>query len=113
MHRGYFLNEVAEGTLTSLHGARRAAWAPSIAGGRALSDTVAVFAEYAPNLLADHSMPYVIDGGLAFTRRKTQQFDIRTGYSKDANGSHTLITLGYSIRRDNFFSQLRKAVRTR
>jgi hypothetical protein len=112
-HRGYFLNEVAEATLTNLRGARRAVWAASIAGGRALSDTVSIFAEYAPNLLADHSMPFVIDGGFAFTRRKTQQFDIRMGYSKDGNGSHSLITLGYSMRRDNFFSRLQRMAKAK
>jgi hypothetical protein len=100
--KGYFLNEVPQVTWTTNQGAREATWAPSVAGGRSLTDKLSIFAEYAPGPLADRSLPYVIDGGFAYLPGKLRQIDVRTGYSKDANGYHALITIGYSVRRDGF-----------
>jgi Putative MetA-pathway of phenol degradation len=97
---GYFVNEVAGAMLTTLNGARRAEWAPSVAFGRALSPTLTGFGEYAPTMVPGLCAAHVIDGGLALTRGKLQQFDVRTGYLKDVQGSHALISMGYSIRRD-------------
>jgi hypothetical protein len=102
MGKKYFLNEVAGATLTSLAGARRPSWAPSVAGGRSLTESVTAFAEYAPTVLPNGSLEYVIDGGFALIHKKLMQFDLRTGYLKDPDGYHTLITIGYSIRRDGF-----------
>lgn len=98
----YFVNEVAGATLTTVAGARKPSWAPSVAGGRSLTETVTAFAEYAPTVLPDGSLEYVIDGGFALIHKQLTQFDLRTGYLKDSAGYHTLITLGYSIRRDGF-----------
>jgi hypothetical protein len=99
---GYFLNELAQATLTTLDGARRPLWSPSVAGGKALSESLGVFAEYAPNVLPDDSRSYIVDGGVALVHGKLQQFDLRTGYLKDSGGYHTLISIGYSYRRDGF-----------
>lgn len=104
---GYFLNEVAQATLTTYYGARRPIWAPSVAGGRSLTARLTGFAEYAPTPLPDHTVPYAVDGGLAYGAGKLQQFDFRTGYTKDADGLHALISLGYSIRRDRLLPWLR------
>jgi hypothetical protein len=98
----YFLNEVAGATLTTLAGARRPCWAPSLAGGRSLTENVTAFGEYAPTVLQNRSLEYVVDGGFALVHKKLMQFDLRTGYLKDSNGYHTLVTVGYSIRRDGF-----------
>ena len=100
--RGYFLNEVAQATVTTYYGARRPIWAPSIAGGRSLTAHLTGFAEYAPTPLPDRTVPYTVDGGLAYIAGKLQQFDCRTGYTKDADGLHALISVGYSLRRDSF-----------
>jgi hypothetical protein len=105
-HKGYFLNEVAGATLTTLSGARRPEWAPSVAGGRALTSTVTGFAEYAPTVLPDGTLEYVVDGGVALVHHNLTQFDVRTGYLRDSNGYHTLLTFGYSIRRDGLFRAL-------
>jgi hypothetical protein len=102
----YFLNEVAAATLTSLASARRPSWAPSIAGGRSLTGTVTAFAEYAPTVLQNGSLEYVVDGGFALVHKNLMQFDLRTGYLKDSDGYHMLITVGYSIRRDGFLPRL-------
>ena len=102
----YFLNEVAGATLTSLAGARRVSWAPSVAGGRSLTDTVTAFGEYAPTVMPNGSLEYVVDGGFALIHKKLMQFDLRTGYLKDSDGYHTLITVGYSIRRDGLLPRL-------
>jgi hypothetical protein len=107
----YFVNEVAGATLTTLNGARRPSWAPSVAGGRSLTETVTAFAEYAPTVLPDGSLEYVVDGGFALTHKQLMQFDLRTGYLKDSGGYHTLITLGYSIRRDRFLPRFARLVR--
>ena len=98
--RGYFLNELVGGTLTTLGDARRMAWAPSLAGGRAISNTITGFAEYAPTVLASGSSEYVVDGGFAVVFQKLHQFDVRGGYINDPAGYHTLLSVGYSIRRD-------------
>jgi hypothetical protein len=102
----YFLNEVAGATLTTLAGARRPSWAPSVAGGRSLTETISAFAEYAPTVMPDGSLEQVVDGGFALVHKKLMQFDLRTGYLKDSDGYHTLITVGYSIRRDGFLPKL-------
>jgi len=102
---GYFLNQVVQGTLTTLYGARRPVWAPSVAGGRSLTSKVGAFAEYAPTLLQDRSLTWVVDGGLAYTRQTTQQIDVRTGFLHDSQGAHTLITVGYSRRFDRLFGR--------
>ncbi len=104
--KSYFLNEVAGSTLTTLAGARKMCWAPSIAGGRTLSETVTGFAEYAPTVLTDGSLEYVVDGGFSVTLRRLHQFDVRTGYLKDSAGFHGLFSIGYSVRRDSFFKSV-------
>jgi hypothetical protein len=103
LHKSYFLNEVAGATLTTLSGARRANWAPSIAGGRAFSESLTGFAEYAPTVLPNGQFEYVVDGGFALVRGKLTQIDVRTGYLRDSAGYHTLFSLGYSIRHDELF----------
>lgn len=100
---GYFLNEVAQATLTTLSGARRPLWSPSIAGGRALSDTLTAFAEYAPNVLPDDSRSFLADGGFAVAHHNFQQWDLRAGLCHDSSGVHPSVMVGYSIRRDHFF----------
>jgi hypothetical protein len=100
--RGFSLNEVAQGTLTTLNGARRPTWAPGVAAGRAVSDRLTFFAEYAPNVSADHSFSYIVDGGLTYARQSRQQFDVRLGTLADGGGSHLLIAVGYSRRYDHF-----------
>jgi hypothetical protein len=107
----YFVNEVAGATLTTLAGARRASWAPSVAGGRSLSDTLTAFAEYAPTVLPDGSLEHVVDGGFALVHKKLMQFDVRTGYLRDSGGYHTLVTFGYSIRRDGFLPRFKSSGR--
>jgi hypothetical protein len=107
----YFVNEVAGATLTTLAGARRASWAPSVAGGRSLSDTITAFAEYAPTVLPDGSLEHVVDGGFALVHKKLMQFDLRTGYLRDSGGYHTLVTFGYSIRRDGFLPRFKGSSR--
>jgi hypothetical protein len=102
---GYFLNQLVQGTLTTLAGARRPVWAPSIAGGRSLTSTLGTFAEYAPSLLQDHSLTWVVDGGLTYTRIKTEQIDLRAGVLRDGLGTHTLISVGYSKRYDRLFGR--------
>ncbi len=106
IRKKYFLNEVAGATLTSLAGARRPSWAPSVAGGRSLTGTVTAFAEYAPTVMPNGSLEYVVDGGFALVHKNLMQFDLRTGYLRDSGGYHTLITIGYSIRHDGFLPRL-------
>ena len=101
--KNYFLNEVVGGTLTTLFGARRMYWAPSIAGGRSLSPAITGFAEYAPTLPANDNWSYIIDAGFSLTHNKVNQFDFRTGYLKDSVGFHGLFSVGYSVRRDGLF----------
>lgn len=96
-----FLNEVVGSTLTTVGDARRPCWAPSIAGGRSLTGSLGIFAEYAPTAFANRSSNYVIDGGFAVVHRKLTQFDVRTGYLRDGGGFHTLLSLGYSVRMDS------------
>ncbi len=100
--RGYFINELAGVTLTTLHGARRPAWEPSVAFGRSLSPKLTVFGEYAPTVLQDRSVVQVVDGGILFAPVKLQQFDLRFAYLNDFQGIHTLVSGGYSIRRDGW-----------
>jgi len=102
----YFLNEVAGATLTTLEGARRPLWAPSVAGGRSLTEDLTAFAEYAPTVMPNGSLEYIVDGGVALIHKRLMQFDLRTGYLKDSDGYHTLITVGYSVRRDGFLPRL-------
>jgi hypothetical protein len=101
---GYVISEVAQGTLATLNGARRPTWEPSVAVSHPFSDRLSAYVEYAPSLLQDHSLLYVLDGGLMLVRNKTRQFDVRAGYLADSNGIHTLIGVGYSVRYDSFFS---------
>jgi hypothetical protein len=102
---GYFLNQVAQVTLTTLNSARRPLWSPGIAGGKALTANLTVFGEYAPNVLPDSSRNFLIDSGLALVRHDVQQWDIRAGMLSDSGGLHPSILIGYSIRRDGFFSR--------
>jgi hypothetical protein len=90
------VNEVAQGTLTTLDGARRSTWEPSVAVSHPLSDILSGYAEYAPSLLQDRSLVYVLDGGLELVRNKTHQLDVHAGYQADSGGIHTLIGFGYS-----------------
>jgi hypothetical protein len=101
----YFINEVAGATLTTLTGARKASWAPSVAFGRSVSSAITVFGEYAPTVQTDSSVTHVVDGGFAVTRGKLQQFDARVGYMRDSQGDHALISVGYSLRRDHIFGE--------
>jgi len=104
--KAYFLNEVGGSTLTTLAGARRMSWAPSVAGGRSLSETVTGFAEYAPTILANGNLEYVVDGGFSITIRRLTQLDIRTGYLKDSARFHALFSIGYSVRSDGIFKSV-------
>lgn len=107
IRKKYFVNEVAGATLTTLAGARRPSWLPSVAGGRSLSETVTAFGEYAPTVLPDGTSEYVVDGGFALTHKLLTQFDLRAGYLRDSSGYHSLFSVGYSIRRDGFLMQVR------
>jgi len=100
--RGFSLDEVVQTTLTTLHGARRPQWSPSIAAGYALSGKISLFAEYAPNLFADRNLSYVVDGGFTYAHGKSQQFDVRVGYTTETDARSALISLGYSRRYDHF-----------
>ncbi len=103
--KGYFANEELIATLTTLNGARRPIWSPSVAGGKALSESVSVFGEYAPNVLQDRSLTYLIDGGFAVVRHKLQQWDFRAGLLHDGEGYHTTLAVGYSVRGDRLFGR--------
>jgi hypothetical protein len=98
---GWSINEDAIATLTTLNGARRPNWAPSIATGRAVNARLTLFAECAPVIMQDDSRVWMMDGGIAVLRRATQQLDFRTGYLKDHAGVHTILSVGFSMRRDN------------
>jgi len=102
----WFVNEVAGATLTTLNGARKAAWGPSVAFGRSVTPAVTAFGEYAPTIQTDSSVTHVIDGGIAITRGKLRQFDLRAGYMRDEQGDHTLLSVGYSLRRDHWLGDL-------
>jgi hypothetical protein len=104
-HR-WFLNELAGATLTTLNGARKAEWAPSLAFGRSVSPAVTLFGEYAPTVFPNSSVSHVVDGGLLVTKGKLRQFDARFGYLRDAQGDHALISVGYSLRRDHWLGGL-------
>ena len=106
IRKDYFLNEVVGGTLTTLYGARRMCWAPSIAAGRPLSETITGFGEFAPALAADGTRSYVVDGGFSLVHNRLSQFDFRTGYLKDSVGIHGLFSFGYSVRRDGLFRRV-------
>jgi hypothetical protein len=106
--RGYFFNEVAGATLTTLNGARRPVWLPSVVGGRALSSKLSIFAEYAPTVLQDRNVVHVVDGGFAVTIRRLQQIDVRSGWQQDTAGAHGLFSLGYSLRSDSLFGERRR-----
>jgi hypothetical protein len=104
---GWNISEVAQGTLTTLEGARRPTWEPSISVSYPFSDRLSAYLEYAPSLLQDSSLVYIFDGGLLLLRNKTRQFDMHVGYQADSSGIHTLIGFGYSVRYDSFFSRSR------
>ena len=110
---GWFINEVAVATLTTLHGARRPAWAPSVATGKTLSPRLTLFAEYAPVVTQDGSITSLVDGGFAVLRRATEQIDFRTGYLKDSAGVHTILSVGFSVRHDNLLKVFQAAPITR
>jgi hypothetical protein len=110
---GYFINEVAIATLTTLNGARRPLWAPSVAAGKALNAKLAVFAECAPTVLQNNAVTWLADGGFTFVRRATRQLDFRGGVLKDSTGVHTLISVGISVRRDNLLKTFQSAPITR
>lgn len=105
--KNYFLNEVAQATLTTVAGARRAAWAPSIAAGRSVTSRLTVFAEYAPTIVASNSLVTVVDGGFTILHGNLRQLDLRAGYLQDSDGRHTLLSIGFSVRRDHLRSGLR------
>jgi hypothetical protein len=71
-----------------------------------MSDKLALFAEYAPNLVANHAFSYIFDGGVTYASGKTRQFDLRLGELTDSNGLHALFSVGYSRRYDHFFADL-------
>jgi hypothetical protein len=100
--KSYFLNEVAGATLTTLDSARRPEWGPSIAGGRAFTENLGGFVEFAPTIMTNGNLEYVVDGGVALVPHRLAQFDLRTGYLKDQVGYHSLISVGYSLRVDRF-----------
>lgn len=102
-HRGFFVNEVAQATLTTLYSARRPLWSPSFAAGLPLSSNLTTFAEYAPNILPDDSRTFLVDTGFALVRHNLQQWDLRFGELHDSLGFHASILVGYSIRKDRFF----------
>jgi hypothetical protein len=104
---GWSVNEVAIATLTTLNGARRPTWAPSVLAAKAVNAKVSLFAECAPVVMQDDSRVWLVDGGFAVLRRPTQQIDVRTGYLKDSAGVHTLLSVGISARRDNLLTLLK------
>ncbi len=103
--KGYFLNELAAANLTTLNGARRPVWVPSVAGGKSLSSVLSVFGEYAPSVLTDRTVTHLVDGGFALVRHGNTQFDFRLGWLHDATGDHAILGVGYSTRRDNLFKR--------
>ncbi len=110
---GWSLNEDAIATLTTLNHARRPTWAPSVLAGKALNAKVSLFAECAPVVMQNDSRVWLVDGGFAILRRATQQIDFRSGYLKDNAGIHTLLSVGFSIRRNNLFKPFRSVPITR
>jgi hypothetical protein len=96
--RRLFVNEVAQGTLTTHQRARRPGWTPSIAAGRFITDKLAVMGEYAPSILADKSLTHAYDAGLTYAPANNRQIDFRAGYLVDTTGRHLLISAGYAIR---------------
>jgi hypothetical protein len=110
---GWSLNEDAIATLTTLNHARRPTWAPSVLAGKALNEKVSLFAECAPVVMQNDSRVWLVDGGFAILRRATQQIDFRSGYLKDNAGIHTLLSVGFSIRRNNLFKPFRSVPITR
>ena len=107
----YSVTEVAGATLTSLATARRICWSPSVGVGRSLTESLTAFTEYAPTVLPNGILEYVVDGGFTLMRKRLTQFDLRTGYLKDPDGYHTLLTVGYSIRRDGFLPRFNRLAR--
>lgn len=107
MKKNYFFNEIGAATSTNHQGLRCVTWSPSISGGRSFSASLSGFIEYAPAILADKSSLYIVDAGLNLSHKSLSQFDIRSGYQKDATGYHALLSIGYSVRRDNVFAKLR------
>jgi hypothetical protein len=110
---GWFINEVAIATLTTLNGARRPTWAPSVATGKAVSAKVTLFAECAPVVMQNGSATWLVDGGFTFLRQANQQVDLRSGYLKDSASVHTLLSVGFSVRRDNLLKVFQSAPITR
>jgi hypothetical protein len=106
---GWSINEAANATLTTLNGARRPAWAPSVLAAKAVNAKVSLFAECAPIVTQNDTTVWLVDGGFAVLRRATQQIDVRTGYLKDSAGVHTLLSLGISMRRDNLLTLFRSS----
>jgi len=103
--KGYFLNELAVVNLTTLNGARRPVWAPSVAGGKALTSKLTAFGEYAPSVLQDRTVTHLVDGGFALVRHNTTQLDFRLGWLHDGAGDHAIFGIGYSTRRDHLFQR--------
>lgn len=101
--KNYALEEVAGATLTTINGARRAFWYPSIGVTHNITEAFGAFAEYAPSILANGDFLYIVDGGLTLASTPTRQVDLRVGYQHDSAGSHTLLSFGYSFRLDHFF----------
>jgi len=83
---------------TTIGGVRRNDLGTGVVVGRAISGKVAWFAEYAPMFAADVSALHIFDGGLIYTPRPTQQFDLRIGHQNDPAGLHNFLSVGYSIR---------------
>jgi hypothetical protein len=100
---GIFINELAQVTISTLQGARRTVWTPSIAAGAPVNKKIVAFVEYAPNILQNNTLTQVVDAGLIVTKGKLRQFDFRGGFLRDDRGFHALISIGYSLRMDSLF----------
>jgi hypothetical protein len=49
---------------------------------------------------------YIYDAGLTYALGHVQQLDLRMGYSGDSNGLHTVASVGYSVRYDQFLQRV-------
>jgi hypothetical protein len=104
VRHGVSFNEVGIATLTTLNGARRPVWAPSVLAGKSAGEKLSLFAELAPTMLQERSMTWLVDGGFAYLPTRNRQIDLRVGYLSDGTGSHCTISAGLSQRRENFLS---------
>jgi hypothetical protein len=99
-HRGLSLIEAVQGSLTTVDGEWNKALIPILGAALPVSKKLAAFVDYAPNMILNPGMAYALDGGLSYARNDKQLFDVRTGYSRDCEGTLSRVfDIGYSYLR--------------